>query len=282
MRKTIFRLPCLCLIVLAAALTFAADQIPTATPMTNDIAGRSGTIALPSVFRIVCPSRNKGGTAFIHKSGLAITAAHVVAGCAPSEILLVPISGEPIHVTNMVSDADLDIALLYLAKSIPGPFLPIATENNLTIGAQVSTWGFPMGYNGSAPLLASGYISGVDNVKTESDKLVTRLVVNAAFNLGNSGGPLIQIDNGTVIGVVCSKIAPLPHEVESALSALKNDRTIIAFSKTRPNGSEEAMSTSQVLEEILQYMRSQTQLVIGHAVILSDLKEFLQYHGIEP
>jgi S1-C subfamily serine protease len=271
-----------CIIATTVTIAIADDQIPTAAPMTTDIAGRSGSIALPSVFRVMCPAKQKDGTAFLHKSGFAITAAHVVADCAPSEIVLVPAAGNPITLTNLVADADLDLALLYPARPITGPMLQITASENFTIGAQVSTWGFPFGYNGQAPLLASGYIAGVDNVITDSGNMVKRLVINAAFNLGNSGGPLVEIEGGTVLGVVSSKVAPLPKEIESALAALKKDNSIIAFAKTKPDGSKENMSNSQVLEEVLQYMRSQTQLVIGHAVMPSDLKSFLRKHGVDP
>jgi S1-C subfamily serine protease len=146
----------------------------------------------------------------------------------------------------------------------------------------VSTWGYPDGYHGFAPLLSSGYLAGVDRVNVSNQKSVARLVINAAFNLGNSGGPLLEIEKGTVIGVVSSKVAPLPPDIESALAALKSDRTIMSFEKTMPDGTKEKKSSSELLEEVLQYMRSQTQLVIGHAVLPSDLKAFLKSNGVDP
>ena len=54
------------------------------------------------------------------------------------------------------------------------------------------------------------------------------------------------------------------------------------FTKTKPDGSKEQISEAQVTEEILQYLRSQTQLVIGHAVVAKDLRSFLKTNGIDP
>ena len=76
------------IVVLCLALTpilkgFAKDQVPVAAPMTTDLAGKSGNIAVESVLRVLCPSKNRSGTGFVHKSGNMITAAHVVEGCTP-------------------------------------------------------------------------------------------------------------------------------------------------------------------------------------------------------
>jgi hypothetical protein len=185
-------------------------------------------------------------------------------------------------ITKPVIDVDLDLAFFAPLDKINTQALPISINDDHSIGAQVSTWGFPEGYSSFAPLLSSGYIAGIDQVPINKDKRVRRMVINAAFNSGNSGGPLLEIETRTVIGVVVSKLAPLPSEIESALAALKKDKTIMAFEKTYPDGTKEQKSEAQLLEEVIQYLRSQTQLVIGHAVMTSDLKGFLKSNKIEP
>ena len=264
------------------AKTSAQDQLPVAAPMTTDLAGRSGDLAVKSVLRILCPSKNKSGTGFLHKSGKIITAGHVVEGCTAGKILVASVKGKLIHVSDIKIDHDLDLALLTLAEKLQVSALPICQNDKVSIGAQVSTWGFPSGYNGRASLLSSGYISGIDYIKTKNKKIVRKLVVNAAFNSGNSGGPLIEIENGTVIGVVSSKLAPMPKYIEGALKALKEAKYGLMFEKTLSDGSKESVSQAQVVEEVLQYLRSQTQLVIGYAVLVNDLKTFLKSHGIDP
>jgi hypothetical protein len=147
---------------------------------------------------------------------------------------------------------------------------------------QVSTWGFPEGYQGTVPLLTTGYVSGIDYPNPKNGAAVPRLVVNAAFNCGNSGGPLVEIAGGTVVGVVCSKLAPLPSHIEIYLKSLRETKTGLGGYKTNPDGSTEFVTLCQILEEILQYLRSQTQLVIGYACLGTHLRDFLKKNGIEP
>jgi S1-C subfamily serine protease len=260
----------------------ADNQIPVAAPMTSNLAGHSAEIAVPSVFRIICPTKQRGGTGFLHKSGKVITAAHVVSECETADITILGVSGKKVHITNIVSDDDLDLALLTPSEKLSGISLPIATNDKFHIGVQVSTWGFPAGYKGLRPLLSSGYLSGIDNQRSSSGKLIPRWVVNAAFNGGNSGGPLLELENGTVIGVVSSKLAPIPPHIVKALEALKSSKGITQFIRTYPDGTQEKVSTGNVVEEVLQYLRSQTQLVIGYAVFASDLRNFLKAHAAEP
>jgi 2-succinyl-5-enolpyruvyl-6-hydroxy-3-cyclohexene-1-carboxylate synthase len=74
----------------------------------------------------------------------------------------------------------------------------------------------------------------------------------------------------------------LPAYIETALKALKEAKYGLMFSKTKEDGTKEEISEAQVTEEILQYLRSQTQLVIGHAVLAKDLKSFLKTNNIDP
>jgi hypothetical protein len=263
--------------------TYAANnEIPIAAPMTTDLAGGSGVTAFPSVFRVLCAAKQSTGTGFLHKSGKVITVFHVIAGCSAQDIVLLGIQGHPFKVTNIVVDAVVDLALLTPMQDIKAPTLAISESDRYVIGSQVSTWGYPAGYNGLAPLLSSGYLSGTDILPGPSGKPVTRIVVNAAFNSGNSGAPLVEIDGSRVIGVVASKLAPLPEYIEKALQALKEAKYGLMFTKTKMDGTKEEISEAQVTEEILQYLRSQTQLVIGHAVLAKDLRAFLKSNNVEP
>lgn len=258
------------------------DQIRTSAPVLTDSPGRSGQIAVASVCRVICPKKGSGGTAFLHKSGRVITAEHIVRGCKPEDIVLLTSKGKTIKVTKLITDADSDLALLTPKSSLGGTSLPISTESQVTIGSQVSVWGFPTGYNSGAPLLSVGYLAGQDVVQTPTGKRRIRWVVNTAINLGNSGGPLVHVESGRVIGVVSSKLAPLPPYIESALNALKKQKSGFTFTKTKTDGSTEQVSEAQVIEDVLQHLRSQTQLVIGHSVKSGDLTQFLKTNGLKP
>ena len=278
----IFRVLLITIILVIPFNLIANDQILTSAPMTTDLAGRSGNLAIPSVFRVIIPRLNKGGTAFLHKSGNAITAAHVVASCDPVDIKLIDYQGKKYTVEKIIKDEIIDLAVLKIKEDINIPALEISTNEKFSIGLQVSTWGFPGGYRGYQPLLLSGYLSGIEIFEMRGGIKIARWVVNAAFNNGNSGGPLLDIENGKIIGVVSSKLAPLPLYIESCLEALKGDTTLMVLTKTYEDGRKEKVSQSQVIEEVLQYLRRQTQLVIGYAVMIGDLKRFLRSNGFDP
>lgn len=262
--------------------SFASESILVSTPISSDFAGGGGVVALNSVVRVICLSNNSSGTGFLHKSGKIITAQHIINNC--DNVIIATSDGEIHKVTSILSAKEIDLALLNINKIINNKAFSITFNDNIIIGLQVSTWGYPGGYGGFAPLLSVGYISGIEQFVTLSGKRLRKLVVNAAFNLGNSGGPLIDIEKGEVIGVVSSKLAPLPKNIENTLELLSKDKKqgIFTYVRTLPDGKKVSITEGQVVADVLYYLRSQVQLVVGHAVIAKDIREFLIAHGVDP
>lgn len=257
-----------------------SQTIPVAAPVDTDSAGRGGNEALQSVFRIVSPATRSSGTGFLHKSGHLITAEHVIRDTPQPFIVLADGTTVPSKITAM--DWDTDLALLEPSKPISGPSLSVSSKTDLAVGAHVSTWGFPGGYIGALPILSVGYLSGVTAFRDSTGKTVEQWVVNAAFNSGNSGGPLILIETGEVIGVVSSKLAPISPPVRSALAALENQESGFIYTANLPNGTTKEFSEGQVIASVLNELRQQVQLVIGMAVLLENLTSFLKSAQIDP
>jgi Trypsin-like peptidase domain len=256
------------------------NHLPVSAPIDSDSAGRGGIVAVQSVLRIICILSNSSGTAFLHKSGNLVTAAHVVSGCS-QPIILQP-NGTQIVGTIKAKDDDLDLALIESATKIDAPALAISMKSDLQIGTQVTTWGYPGGYSGRLPLLSVGYLSGLDARKHDSGKIVSQWVVNAAFNSGNSGGPLLQLETGEVIGVVSSKLAPISEQSMAILKVLEAQQFGMMYPAKMPDGSTKQFSEAQLVSNILDELRRQIQLVIGYAVLTGDLKAFLQTNGVDP
>jgi hypothetical protein len=106
----------------------------------------------------------------------------------------------------------------------------------------------------------------VDERILQPNVILRKWVVNGAFNRGNSGGPVLETKTAKVVGVISSKLAPIPKELESHIEELEK------------NGSAEG----QTIAKVLQHLRRQTQLVIGFATMTKDLRQFLQTNGVEP
>jgi hypothetical protein len=257
----------LSLVILSAIVLWVLDA------GAGEYPGRGGWGAKESVFRVRCsittpagPSEVDLGTAFGHKSGNVLSANHVVEPCLKKNgSLKLAASDRSISSAEvLISDAALDLALLKPDTGFVKNPLAIASGDKFTMGAQVTSWGFPAGYSGDVALLTVGYLAGV--VSDPGNPSIRRWVVNAAINSGNSGGPLLETDTPSIIGVVIQKLSPLTPGVRSQLMALSE------------SGSSEVKVLAQAVFDIAQ----RSQLVIGHSVIISDLRDFLQRGGIEP
>jgi hypothetical protein len=257
------------------------NNIPVAAPIDTDSAGRGGDIATHSIVRLICVAQNSVGTGFLHKSGNIITADHVVRGCPAPEMILP--DGTRASVTTIATDQDHDLALVKPSVSISATPLPIAPSDDFKVGTQVSTWGYPGGYFGLAPLLSVGYLAGIDALRTASGKIVRQWVVNAAFNGGNSGGPLVHIESGAVFGVVSSKLAPISNEAAQILQALENNKgTGVVYNAKTADGKDVTFTEGELVGKVLNELRRQVQLVIGKAVLREDLVAFLTANKIDP
>jgi S1-C subfamily serine protease len=185
-------------------------------------------------------------------------------------------------VTTVATDQDHDLALVKPGTPLTATPLPIATNTNFKVGTQVSTWGFPAGYSGLSPMLSVGYLAGIDAYRLSSGTIVRKWIVNAAFNGGNSGGPLLHIETGTVFGVVSSKLAPISPFTANILQALENQKSGFTYTAQTPDGKTVTFTEGQLVGIVLKELRQQVQLVIGHAVLLEDLQAFLKANKLEP
>jgi S1-C subfamily serine protease len=247
-------------VLLVAMILIAAVEYKSSEG--EEMAGRGGAIAPSAVYRIICIDRKTGGTGFGHRSGRILTAAHVVEGCDLSKIIVIAYPNVTTTVSAIVADSTIDLALLTpSAADFVKHSFPIWTGDDITLGAQVSTWGFPEGYTGQAPLLSVGYLAGAADING-----IRKWTINAAFNNGNSGGPLLETNTATVIGVISSKSAPIQRDIEADLKELQK------------NGSAQ----EKRIARILTHQRNQTQLVIGFATVANHLRDFLRKNRIEP
>ncbi len=144
-------------------------------------------------------SRDDGvGAGFVvDPAGLILTSRHVVSG-AQRIIVTVPGQG-PVDATLVGQDAATDTALLRVAaRGLQA--LPVGRPRALRIGQWVIAGGSPYNMPNSWSV---GIVSGLgrSNVGVGPRSISDFIQTDAAANLGNSGGPLLDGD-GRVVGVM--------------------------------------------------------------------------------
>jgi hypothetical protein len=144
----------------------------------------------------------------------------------------------------------------------------------------VTTWGYPFVYNGTSPLLSVGYVAGYRSV-SDHDKSVKHIIVNGAFNHGNSGGPLLVSHTNDVIGIVVSTHHFYPPLVKQIIDLLEKQTAGFQFQATLPNGDKEAISDLKMTGMVLNEFYQKTQVVIGEAIAATELTMMINEKSAE-
>ncbi|MBI3402632.1 MAG: trypsin-like peptidase domain-containing protein [Acidobacteria bacterium] len=251
-------------------------QAPVTTQWVLDAVGPTGRNAVKSLYMIVCPKTSMKGSGFLVDNG--VTNEHVVHGCSAAELYADSSFGERIAFSSVRVDAVRDLAGLSPLPAIPGGLALARNSSSFEVGTVVRTWGYPLGYNGPAPLLSVGYLSGFSASPSDKSRITKHLIVNAAFNSGNSGGPLFAKAENEVVGVVVSKALPIFSPfVQSAVQAFANNRSGVVFTGTGADGKPITMVESQVVAEVVGSLRDMAQVMIGEAIAVEEVAAFLAY-----
>jgi serine protease Do len=163
-----------------------------AKPAPTNTANRVYDKANPAV--IMIRGANARGSGFIiTPNGYIVTNAHVVAG-QPGVVTVLMADGK----TEMPADVvgfglnGLDLALLKINRPKKFPTVAPGKSKSIRVGDNVYAIGTPLGEQ-NQNTFTSGIVS---SIRDEGRIIQT----NAAINVGNSGGPLLN-EQGEVIGV---------------------------------------------------------------------------------
>ncbi len=170
------------------------------------------------------------------KRGWVMTNAHVVAR-SPSQVRVAKYS-QPFHnATKVYVDPYLDVAVIKVAA----PMLSDLYAANLeckeipAMGLEVGAFGHPWGlsYTGTR-----GIISGITS-KLGGEMLQT----DAAINGGNSGGPLISLKNGRIVGINTARIKDKRDQNTNFAVPMKYACRILSLLQNEQNPSPPDLST---------------------------------------
>jgi serine protease Do len=140
------------------------------------------------------PRRGAGAGFLVDAVGHLITNHHVVEGAERITVRLA--SGQMLPATVVGSDPESDIALLRVRAERPLPAVVMGDSDTLRVGEWVVAIGNPLAYEHT---VTAGVVSYLGR-KLFDSSLDRYIQTDAAINLGNSGGPLINT-RGEVIGI---------------------------------------------------------------------------------
>src|SRR5438445_1690176 len=205
-----------------------------------------------------------------------VTDNHVIEGCGKDQLWAMSSRGEKILFANVVTDPKRDLALLRPAKTLQGG-LELGSVVSPKVGTTVTTWGFPLIYNGPAPILSVGYVAGYNDAQING-AVVKHIVVNGAFNPGNSGGPLLVATDNKVVGVVVWKMRLIPDWVQTLINGFGHAGASVCCvaTQTLPDGTQRGISSEEASGLVLQQFYNTVQVMIGEATSASELKDFLE------
>src|SRR5262245_42191472 len=191
----------------------------TAPDPTQDGLGRGGERDRDG------PRRGAGTRFLVDAAGFILTNHHVVDG---AERIIVRLSDSRSLRARLVgSDPDTDIALIKIDSPTPLPYAPLGDSDTLRVGEWVVAIGNPLAYEHTVTVGVVSFI-GRKLFDSSFDRYIQ---TDAAINLGNSGGPLINA-RGEVVGIN----AAVSSRATSIGFAVPINQAIAILPQLRENG----------------------------------------------
>jgi len=207
---------------------------------------------------------SKGSGFFITAEGHLVTNNHVVAepkieGGALvfqySERIEVVVAGKR-YPAAVVSRTDApqpsvyDYAILKVDGIEAGPYLRAGDPGLVRRGDQVLCLGFPLDFE--SLIATAGIVSAVLRRPSHINSLhqMRTIVTDALVQFGNSGGPMVHVDSGEVVG-----INTLGHELRDALSQ-----------RLRSWSSHPSSADFPLVRDVIDFTLKYTYVGLNHAI----------------
>ena len=211
-------------------------------------------------------------------NGYILTNAHV-SGEKYSTCYVTLETGEVFTGNVVWSDMDVDLAILKIsAKNLI--YAKLGDSDNIKVGEKVYAIGNPIGFEFERTV-TSGIISAIDRtikIEEEEDSYMSNLIqTDATINLGNSGGPLINID-GEVVGINTLKITSA--EGISFAVPINLVKTIIEKFATQGKFEEASIGIFAYDKNVIPYIDNNLKFNTGIYVVQIDRNSSAYNYGL--
>lgn len=155
-------------------------------------------------FRRQLPPRSgsaRGSGVIVRPEGYILTNEHVVSGAREGAVRVTLDDGST-YVGKVVPDPLSDLALVKIDAGKPLPYIRMADSSKVRVGQWAIAIGSPFGHQNT---MTAGIVSALKRKEEIGRGLEERYYPNliqtdASINMGNSGGPLLNID-GELMGI---------------------------------------------------------------------------------
>ena len=187
-------------------LQSAADLIETLQPSVVNISITRRTKTNAATGNIVSQDsasekRVQGSGFFVDESGVVLTNRHVIADA--TEIIVTLHDATRLRASVIAAATTTDIALLKVNAGKKVAALKFGNSDILRPGDPVFIIGNPLGLGST---VTAGIVSAVDR-NTPDSETASFFQIDAALNVGNSGGPVFDTQ-GNVVGVSTALVTP--------------------------------------------------------------------------
>eukprot|EP00794_Sanderia_malayensis_P005488 gene5488-6173_t len=188
---------------LSKRFNFIADAVEVAAPAVVYIQVTSNKYKGRFLGNVV--PVNSGSGFIVSEDGIILTNAHVIADAINVEIKMP--NGKTHQGIVIDIDPVTDLAAIQIISKTNEKFsyLELGKSSNLRAGEWVAALGSPLSLSNT---ITAGIISSLHRAGDELglNREMKYIQTDAAINVGNSGGPLVNLD-GEVVGINCITVA---------------------------------------------------------------------------
>lgn len=149
------------------------------------------------------------GTGFFFASDKIITCAHVVGGEETPTEVVIRIDEDEYSCNILAIDTAIDVAVLEVVNYESEIYLNLGDSANLELGDEILVYGSPLGFEN---VVQQGIIASNPTVyEGENNVNQNFIFITANIVAGNSGSPVLKIDDNTVVSMASASISQGEH-----------------------------------------------------------------------